>query len=62
MTAAATTAATASRELGLATQIFQIAIALGGVTLVVKKRGLWYIAIPCGALARLQMVNVLLAV
>jgi hypothetical protein len=49
----------ASREMGLATQVFQIAIALGGITLVMKKRWLWYASLLCGALAMFQMAKVL---
>ena len=48
-----------SRELGLSTSMFQIAIALGGVTLVVKKRWLWYVSLLAGSLAVLQMTKVL---
>jgi hypothetical protein len=44
--------------MGLATSIFQIAIALGGITLVVKKRWLWYASLLVGAVATLQMVKV----
>ncbi len=56
---AATSAASASREMGLAAQMFQIAIALGGITLVVKKRWLWYASLLVGALATVQMVRLL---
>jgi len=56
---AASAASMASREMGLATQVFQIAIALGGITLVVKKRWLWYSSLLGGALATLQMAKVL---
>jgi len=48
------------RGLGLATTLFQIAIAVGGVCLVVKKRWLWYAALLLGALATVQMFKVLL--
>ncbi len=58
--AAATLAADRGREMGLATTIFQIAIALGGVCLVVKKRWLWYFSMGTGVLAAVQMVKVLL--
>lgn len=57
--AAATLAADRSRELGLATTLFQIAIALGGVTLVVKKRWLWNVSLLGGLLATAQMIRVL---
>lgn len=56
---AADKSAVKGRELGLATSVFQIAIALGGVTLVVKRRWLWYTSLLAGALATLQMVRVL---
>jgi len=56
----ATQATDSGRKLGLATTFFQIAIALGGVCLVVKKRWLWYVSMALGALALGQMLNVLL--
>ena len=56
----ATYAADCSRELGLAATFFQIAIALGGVCLVVKKRWLWYLSLATGLLASAQMFKVLL--
>jgi len=56
---AATHAADAAREMGLAISIFQISIALGGITLVVKKRYLWSVSLLAGALAALQMAKVL---
>lgn len=49
-----------SREMGLATTVFQIAIALGGVCLVMKKRWLWHVSVGVGTLAALQMFKVLL--
>ena len=55
--AAATLAASGGREMGLATSVFQIAIALGGITLVVKKRWLWYASLLTGALAVAQMAK-----
>ncbi len=57
---AATLAADLAREMGLATTVFQIAIALGGVCLVVKKRWLWYVSMGTGTLAAAQMFKVLL--
>jgi len=57
---AATHAADLGREMGLATTVFQIAIALGGVCLVVKKRWMWYVSMGTGALAAAQMFKVLL--
>ncbi len=56
---AANVAADRAREMGLATTVFQIAIALGGVTLVVKKRMLWTTSLVIGIAATLQMVRVL---
>ena len=56
----ATTAADRGRELGLATTFFQIAIALGGVCLVVKKRWLWYVSLSLGTLATIQMLKIFL--
>jgi len=46
--------------MGLATTIFQTAIAMGGVCLVVKKRWLWGASLTLGALAALQRAKVLL--
>lgn len=57
--AAATLAADRGREMGLATTIFQIAIALGGVTLIMKKRWLWNASLLTGVIATVQMVRVL---
>ena len=56
----ATKASDLGRNMGLATTIFQIAIAMGGVCLVVKKRWLWGASLTLGALAALQMAKVLL--
>lgn len=55
----ATAAANLGREMGLATTFFQIAIALGGMCLVTKKRWLWYVSMGIGALALLQMIRIL---
>ncbi len=52
-------AATRSQGIGLATTIFQIAIALGGVCLVVKKRWLWGASLLLGAVAVAKMAWVL---
>jgi len=57
--ALATTAAESSRAMGLATSLFQIAISLGGVCLVVKKRWLWYFSMAAGLLATAQMLKVM---
>jgi hypothetical protein len=48
-----------SRGMGLSTTLFQIAIALGGITLIVKKRTLWSASLLCGAAATSQMIYVL---
>ena len=48
------------REMGLSTTFFQIAIALGGVCLVVKKRWLWYVSLGTGILATAQMFKIFL--
>jgi hypothetical protein len=45
--------------MGLATTVFQIAIALGGMCLVVKKRWLWSASLLAGAAAGVQMAKVL---
>ena len=52
-------AADRAREIGLSATIFQIAIALGGITLVMRKRWLWNASLLTGALATVQMVRVL---
>lgn len=52
-------AAKRSQGIGLATTIFQIAIALGGVCLVVKKRWLWGASLLLGAIATAEMAWVL---
>ncbi|MEO5713689.1 MAG: DUF4337 domain-containing protein [Luteolibacter sp.] len=56
---AATLEQTRGREMGLSTTIFQIAIALGGMTLVMKKRWLWNASLLAGLLATVQMARVL---
>lgn len=56
---AATLASDRAREMGLGISVFQIAIALGGVTLVVKKRWIWSVSLVVGAAATLQMARVL---
>ncbi len=55
----ATAAAKRGSEMGLATTLFQIAISLGGVTLIVKKRWLWSTSLLTGAIATVQMARVL---
>jgi hypothetical protein len=48
------------RQMGLASTLFQVAIAIGGVCLIVKKRWLWGGSLVLAALATLQLVRVLL--
>jgi hypothetical protein len=57
--ASAAYASDCGRAMGLATTFFQIAIALGGVCLVVKKRWLWHVSLATGAYAAVQMFKVL---
>ncbi len=44
--------------MGTAVSVFQIAIALGSISLVTKKRPLWYLALAFAALASAQMILV----
>jgi Na+-translocating ferredoxin:NAD+ oxidoreductase RnfD subunit len=46
-------------EIALACTIFQVAVALGGVCLIMKKKGIWWISLTLSALATLQMIRVL---
>lgn len=55
----AMSAAEHSRKMGLAITLFQIAIALGAVCLIVKKKPLWIVSVILGALATGVMVQVL---
>ncbi len=55
----AASAADHSKEMGLAITFFQVAIALGGICLVVKKKPLWFISLALGAYSALQMFRVL---
>jgi hypothetical protein len=48
-----------ARQMGLATTLFQIAIALGGVCMVVKKKSLWFASMVPGAAAALQLIATL---
>jgi len=52
-------AAEHSKEMGLAITFFQIAIALGGVCLIVKKKPLWLVSCGLGVGATIQLVRVL---
>jgi len=55
----ATVAAEHSKQMGLAITLFQIAIALGAMCLIVKKKPLWIVSSILGALATAQMIYVL---
>lgn len=57
----ATSAADHSKDMGLAITFFQVAIALGGICLVVKKRPLWFVSLALGLYAAIKMVAVLQA-
>lgn len=48
-----------SRRMGLSITLFQIAISLGAMCLIVKKKPLWIVSIIFGAIATGQMVYVL---
>jgi Na+-translocating ferredoxin:NAD+ oxidoreductase RnfD subunit len=52
-------AADHSKEMGLAITFYQIAIALGGVCLIVKKKPLWLVSCALGVGATIQLVRVL---
>jgi len=49
-----------AKQMGLSITLFQVAIALGAMCLIVKKKPLWFAAMILGALAVAQMVYVLL--
>ena len=55
----ATSAAGHSKEMGLSITLFQIAIALGAMCLIVKKKPLWIVSTIFGGLAAAQMIYVL---
>ena len=55
----ATVAAEHSRKMGLAITLYQIAIALGAMCLIVKKKPLWIASGLLGAAATAQMIYVL---
>jgi hypothetical protein len=55
----ATSAAEHSKAMGLAITLFQVAIALGAMCLIVKKKPLWIVSTILGALAAAQMIYVL---
>ena len=55
---AATRASEHGGRMGTAIAVFQIAIAMGSICLVTKKRPLWYLALAFAALATAQMIQV----
>ena len=55
----ATVSAEHSKQMGLAITLFQIAIALGAMCLIVKKKPLWIVSTILGGLAAAQMIYVL---
>ena len=55
---AATLASEHGGGMGTAIAIFQIAIALGSICLVKKKRGLWYVSLALAVLASAKMVQI----
>jgi hypothetical protein len=55
----ATSAAEHSKRMGLSITLFQIAIALGAMCLIVKRKPLWIVSSILGALATVQMIHVL---
>ena len=62
--AARQTAEAASRlghEMGVASTLFQVAIAIGAVCLIMKRRALWGVSLILATLATLQMLRVILA-
>jgi len=52
-------AAKLGQGMGLASTLFQVAIAIGGVCLIVKKRWLWGVSLTLAFLACAQMIRVL---
>lgn len=48
-------------QMGLAVSIYQIAIAMGSICLVVKRKGLWYLGLVLGLLATTQLVYAFLS-
>jgi hypothetical protein len=55
----ADSAALHGKEMGLAITVFQVAIALGAMCLIVKKKPLWFASMTLSALAVAQMIYVL---
>ena len=57
--ALATHASKLGRKIGVASTLFQVAIAIGGVCLIVKKRWLWGVSLALGLLAVSQYAYVI---
>jgi len=55
---AATEASRKGSGMGLAVAVFQIAIAMGSICLVTKRKALWYMALGLAALATYEMLKV----
>ncbi len=55
----ATVAAEHSKQMGLSITFFQVAIALGAMCLIIKKKPLWIASMIFGALAVAQMIYIL---
>ena len=55
----ATLAANHSKGMGLAITFFQVAIAMGGICLVVKRKSLWFLSLALGLYSAYQMLKVL---
>jgi hypothetical protein len=47
-------------KMGLVVSVFQIAIALGGICMVMKKRWLWFASLLAGSAAAAQMAHLML--
>ena len=56
---AATQAAEHAKQMGLAVSMFQVAIAIGGICLVVKMKPLWFVSLALSAYAIFKMFQVL---
>ena len=52
-------AANHSKGMGLAITFFQVAIAMGGICLVVKRKSLWFLSLALGLYSAFQMLKVL---
>lgn len=54
----ATRAGDLGGKMGSAVSIFQVALALGTICLVTKKKPLWYLSLAVAALATIKMIAV----